>query len=363
MKNLKKILTLSLVVVTLFILAACGKNDKPTSKANVFYAETEFVEPSEHTAETWKSYVVVKTESDKKIKSVYFSKFSGEGLADGLKNINDVRSLKFAYGNVFADGSGNEWFQYSEMFEKYYVENYKGEVLTAPDAISGMSKSFFDSQKETFFSLVKKALESKPVEKGNFEDGFYYIQDEEYTEESAPGSKDDTFNFVQVLVVNGRAVSAHANSYYNHDNKITTKAKLKEDYNMKKYGQNVKLEYYQQLQEMEKKFLEKQDQIKLEDLKASASVSQTAKFEKLFKQVPLKGQSRSTVHVAIINKTIPATTKELFQAVTTHKFNSTLTIPEGTKYFDLDKKSQKETPQEFSKDTKLVQNLVLKSNK
>lgn len=290
MSNFRKLfvvlLTTLLLGAAVVALTACTKETK------THHFAIEKAETLDKNGNMWNHYVIVER-TGKKIDKIYFSKFANLGVLKSANEVQDVYSQKNKYGNTIGDQQNpkKEWFEYADMFTNYYIENFKGEVLKAPDSFAGMSENFFKKQKDIFFGLVEKALKAPAIEKGEFKtEGFVYVdQNNGVTPQDYTASGNV---FAQFIIVNGRLVYANYDAYY-FTNKHTADANVygwsTKNFVKEKYGMTnaspIEKDWFEQTAYLAEEALAKQGLGTKDELKTGATVKEVTKFIELTNKV------------------------------------------------------------------------------
>lgn len=284
MSNFRKLFVV--LFTTLLLGAAVVALTACTKETKTYHYAIDKAETVDENGNMWNHYVTVER-TGKKIDKIYFSKFANLGILKKANEVQDVYAQGRKYGNYIGDKNKKEWCDYADMFTEHYIKNFKGEALKAPDTLAGMSDKFYKHQKDLFFGLVKKALESPAIQKGNFKtEGFVYVdQNNGVTPQdySASGNV-----FAQFIVVNGTLVYANYDAYY-FSNKLeaaygwATKNFVKDKYGM--IHQGIKKDWYEQTEYLAKQALANQGLGTKESLQAGATVKEVDKFIDLTNKV------------------------------------------------------------------------------
>jgi len=212
MNNLKIFLSLTVVAVLLFTLG-CQKEEAPV-QAEASEMNTEemasmeagyengfyFAQQADFNERTGWKYMALLTVEDGKISGAVWN---GAHVNSGYDKV--YRSENDLYGMVENGGAQAPWFEQAARVEQALLDaqdpaaiSYDDEGYT--DAISGVSVHINE-----FIELADQALESGPVGRGPYKDGYYHAELEEFSH----GWKD----YVDVTVVGGYIVAVHWNAY------------------------------------------------------------------------------------------------------------------------------------------------------
>jgi major membrane immunogen (membrane-anchored lipoprotein) len=204
---MKKIIALTLA---LFVVAGTAFAEVNLSKVKdgVYFAQGEKFESG------WKAQVIVEVSKGKITEAVWNAVSNLPGAADKV-----TYAAAGKYGMVKASKIKAEWNVQAKAAAEYLVKTQdinftKMDKAGHTDAITGATLSVSE-----FFALAKEALESAPVAKGSYKDGWFYTEQKDFDKNS--GWKDT----VLVTVVNGSIVDVLWNGIYK-DN--TKKSKLVE---------------------------------------------------------------------------------------------------------------------------------------
>lgn len=222
-------------------------NDQEAEQAKyedgIYYAEADgFVND-------WKYTVTIEVKNGE----IISAEWNGANINGGKDKV--TLSTDGEYPMVEA-GAQSEWYEQAELVEEYLLEtqdptdiNYNDEGET--DDIAGVSIGVDD-----FFILAEKALNDGQVAQGDYKDGFYYAQEDEFDE----GFK----SFVHIAVKNGSIVGVDFNGIpeeedaddkYHHS--------LSGDYGMVEHS-DAQSEWHEQAKLAAEYLIETQDPTKIE---------------------------------------------------------------------------------------------------
>lgn len=256
-------LCLSLIMVV-GLLAGCGASGQNTgdtgdnkAKDNVEQGKYEdgiyFAKQDQYDESSgWKSIVTLEVK-DGKIVRADWNALSIKGGDD-----KKTASKNGSYGMKAKGNASAEWHEQAEKVEAYLLETQDPTKIEYKDneghtdAISGATIHVND-----FFELAKKALDSGPLAKGQYKDGFYRAEAKEFDESS--GWK----GTVDIAVVGGRIVDANWNAVHKDGGDDKKTSSMKGDYGMKSKG-NASAEWHEQAEKVEAYLLETQDPTKIE---------------------------------------------------------------------------------------------------
>lgn len=269
--SMKKFLSLGLALfVSASLLVGCGADDdKPAStdtekeettdsketssdakyEDGIYFAQEDgFSEQS-----GWKTVVTLKVEDGK----IVNAEWNGAHKDGGTDKI--TRSESGEYGMVEYGDAQAEWHEQAMKAEEYLIEKQDTAVEYTDDeghtdAISGVSIHV-----KEFFDLAKKALDNGPVGEGQYKDGNYTAEEEDFNAEN--GWK----TTANITVINGYIVAAdwdglHKDAPKDDEGKEMTKDQVSEagDYGMvEKAG--AQAEWHEQANAAEAFLLENQD--------------------------------------------------------------------------------------------------------
>ncbi len=216
---MKKILTSLLVVIlTIGIVAGCSKKETPsedtyektasnttdsTDDETGKYTDGIYFAAGDNFGDSgWKSVVTLEVKEGK-IVSV---DWNGASINGG--NDKKTASKNGEYGLVEIGKGQSEWHEQAAAAEKFLLEKQDPTAITynaegKTDAIAGVSIYVTE-----LFTLAEKALANDPTGSGNWKDGAYHAEGENFDEYS--GWK-DTFD---VTVINGFIVAANWNGIH-----------------------------------------------------------------------------------------------------------------------------------------------------
>lgn len=170
---MKKLFTIFSLVLLAVILSACtgkGKEGKFDYENGVYFAIQDRTE-----GQTYRYWVTV-TIKDKKITNVTWDAYHVDGAAVRCKGESKyVCSEKGNYGDM--GGQYGDWHEQAKRATDWIVKNQKiGKDITIgndgkTDAISSVSVTV-----KELFDLIDEAFENGPVAKGDYNDGFYYVE-------------------------------------------------------------------------------------------------------------------------------------------------------------------------------------------
>ena len=286
----KKIISLLVTgIVAVSLLAGCGskKSTNGNSATKGKYQDGLYYASEDKFSNGWKYNVVLEVKDGKIVDATW----NGMSIASDKDKVTS--SIDGDYGMKAKAKAKAEWHEQAALVEKYLVEKqdptsiqYKDDAGKT-DAISGATITV-----KEFFALADKALKGKPVEKGNYKDGYYYV-------EGAKSKKGET-PLVELVVVNGRVVDANFNYLMNNkDGKPSDKKtiSIKGQYGM---DANAKAPMYEQLASAEKYLIDTQKsdlQYKDDAGKTDAISGATITVKEFFTQVEplLKGEPKYPV--------------------------------------------------------------------
>ncbi|MEN6399321.1 MAG: FMN-binding protein [Rectinema sp.] len=181
---------LSVLLVALLILTAGAFAQVNVAKVKdgVYFAQSD-----DFSSSGWKAQAIIVVNKGKIVSATW-------NAVSNIAGANDKKSYAAAgkYGMVKASKIKAEWDVQAKTVEEYLVKTQdvnfsKYDKDGHTDAISGATLSVSE-----FFELARKALQSQPVAKGPYKDGWYYKEGDKYES----GWKDS----VIVTVVNGTIV-------------------------------------------------------------------------------------------------------------------------------------------------------------
>ena len=269
---MKKFLSLTLVfVLVLALLAGCASNEPATSEQdNENQSNTEEPKAEEEKSEEakyedgiymaeedkfsektgWKYIVTIEVKDGKIVKADWNAAHKEAGTD------KKTRSKSGEYGMVEKGNAQAEWHEQAENAEAYLLETqdptkieYKDDEGHT-DAISGVSIHV-----KEFFELAQKALESDPVAKGEYEDGHYYAEMDDFSK----GWK----YYADLTVINGHIVAADWDGIPEEGEKSKDQVSADGEYGMVEKG-NAQAKWVEQAENAEAYLLETQDPTKIE---------------------------------------------------------------------------------------------------
>lgn len=275
---MKRILLLSLALVLVVALGACGTKEEapaPTPETEAEATEEPAEEPAEETAEEteategaledgtyfamddefadsgWKTAVTLKVEGGK----IVSADWNGVNVKAGLDK--KAFSKEGLYGMKEKANAQAEWHEQAEKVEAYLLETQDPKQIEYKDneghtdAIAGVSIHVNE-----FFELAEKALANGPIEEGPYTNGALHAENKEFVN----GWKET----VDLTVLNGHIVGAYWDGISEEDAEVTKKAASEEgSYGMKEKG-NAQAEWHEQAAKAEAYLLETQDPTKIE---------------------------------------------------------------------------------------------------
>ncbi len=256
--TLKKILVLSLILLTAFAAVSCSKSaDKETAETSPAPAEASgqkyadgvyFAQEDGFSEKTGWKYMATLVVSNGKITE---AEWNGAHVSAGVDKITSSESGE--YGMVAKGGAISEWHEQAALAEEFLLEEQDPAAISYTndagntDAISGVTIHV-----KEFFTLAEKALAAGPVGYGMWEDGHYSAEAAEFSETSGWKST------VDLTVVSGYIVAANWDAVHK-DGGDTKKVQSKDG----RYGMVAKSdaqsEWHVQAELMEELLLEEQD--------------------------------------------------------------------------------------------------------
>jgi len=218
---MKKLFTIFSLVLLALVLSACtGKTKgKFDYKDGVYFAIQERTEN-----QTYRYWVTV-TIKDKKITNVTWDAYHVDGAAVNCRG--DSKMVCSEKGNYGMNANNGEWYLQAKRVTDWIVANQKigNEIEIKDNGKTDAIASVSITVKE-LFDLIDEALENEPVEKGDYKDGYYYVETElaDKTVKYAvlkEGTTDEYLVFEETfktstmgtfLVVNGTIVLADINA-------------------------------------------------------------------------------------------------------------------------------------------------------
>jgi hypothetical protein len=279
---MKKLFALFAILTLAVVLAGCGK------KTEYYFAVAD--EPGNG----YIYYAILEKKGDKIVSATWDGYHIDGGEASKCAGVTKA-DCGSDYG-MEARATKGEWNEQAKAVTDWVVENNSLDVTFDADNVAEEISGATIHSKE-FFDLAEEALENGPVAKGEFENGFFYVEgdkaDKTYTIKKsavdATVTKDsdaDTvvwtetrkaYSFATFIVVNGTIVHADfnaANVNWTTDanglvelneagdapaTKFLTKDVSKDNYGMQKASSlNANGEWYKQAQRIEAFLLENQ---------------------------------------------------------------------------------------------------------
>lgn len=240
----KKFLMVSLVLMLVFIFTGCSQTtieEQTTPK----YADGIYFAQEDGFTNGWK-YVVTIEVKDGKIIS---ADWNGANKTGGPDKVTLSEAGK--YGLVDKGGAQAEWHEQAAKTEAYLIETQDPTAITYKDDeghtddIAGVSIHVVE-----FFDLAETALANGPVEKGPYEDGAYYAEQDGY-------SKNFKYT-VSLTVINGNIVAADWNGVDINGGKDKDTLSADGEYNMVAKG-GAQAEWHEQAAKAEAYLLVTQD--------------------------------------------------------------------------------------------------------
>ncbi len=209
---LKKSLLLLLALMLVFSLSGCGSNEpadveEPKISEEPGTAQSYdsledgiyFAQDDEFAGSGWKYVVTIEVENGE----IVSAEWNGVHKDAGPDKLTLSKSGE--YGLVEIGGAQAEWHEQAELAVAYLLETQDPTKITYTDeaghtdAIAGVSIHVIE-----FFELAKKALDNGPVGRGEYKDGYYHAEADDY--------QNDFKYFVDLTVINGYIVAAKWNA-------------------------------------------------------------------------------------------------------------------------------------------------------
>lgn len=215
---MKKILTSILVVIlTISVIAGCGKkttedtyketgsNDTSTdSKDNETeaYADGIYFAAGDFGDSGWKSVVTLEVKDGK----IISADWNGASIHGG--DDKKTTSKSGAYGLVEKGNGQSEWHEQAEAAENFLLEKQDPTAITyndegKTDDIAGVSIYVTE-----LFTLAEEALSNGPTGSGNWKDGAYHAEEDNFNEQTGWKATFDA------TVINGYIVAANWNGLH-----------------------------------------------------------------------------------------------------------------------------------------------------
>ncbi len=254
---LKKLFSLSLIVMLVLAFAGCGKSDDEAkdkeakaagdeTKTEAKYEDGLYYAENEGYSKDWKYTVTIEVK-DGKITS---ADWNGVNLNGGKDK--DAVSAAGEYPMVENGGAKAPWHEQAELAEAYLIETQDPtKVSFTDDAGHTDDIAGVTIKVKEFFELAEKALDNGPIAKGDYKDGFYYAQENEFVK----GYK----NFAHIAVVNGTIVAADFNALI-EEGEVLDKDNLSKsgEYGLVAKG-GAQAEWHEQVAKAEAHLLKTQD--------------------------------------------------------------------------------------------------------
>lgn len=238
---MKKVLVVSILLLA-FMLYSKGNSAEPAEglKDGVYFSQDKGFSP-----QGWKEVVTIVVENGK-IVSANWNAANVMGGPD-----KKTLSMDGKYPMVENGGAQSDWHVQAKLVEDFYIMNpkvvpeYKDDEGHS-DTISGASVHI-----DSFYRLVKKALEMGPVGYGIYKDGHYSGEAKEFSENS--GWKDK----VSFTVISGYIVAVYWDAIHRDGGDPKKKVSKDGNYGMKKDG-GAMAEWHEQAEKVEKHLIDKQ---------------------------------------------------------------------------------------------------------
>ncbi|MGO1368870.1 MAG: FMN-binding protein [Senegalia sp. (in: firmicutes)] len=278
----KKFLSLGIaLLVSASLLAGCGDDNtdgeetstdagqeqtkeedkEETSSEDASYEDgIYFAQEDNFSEETGWKYVATLKVEDGKITEAEWNGAHKDGGTDKI-----TRSESGEYGMVENGGAQAPWAEQAEKAEAYLIEKQDPSDIEysneegATDAISGVSIKV-----KSFFELAEKALNGDPVGEGQYKDGNYTAEEEDFDADSGWKATAD------ITVINGYIVAADWDGLSkeepkDEDGNIKTKDQVSADgeYGMVENG-DAQAPWVEQADKAEMYLIEKQDPTAIE---------------------------------------------------------------------------------------------------
>lgn len=176
---MKKFLTIMMVLFSIIVISACGKEEEKPGNINKADGKYFAIQEVEDMAkiEDYRYWTVV-TIKNKKITDVEWNAYHTQGglaKCEGADKYTCSVAKKYGMEND-PNNSAGAWHTQADKATKWIIDNqqYSGLDFTGgvADDISSVTMTT-----EELFVLVGKALASDPVESGDFgDDGYYYAE-------------------------------------------------------------------------------------------------------------------------------------------------------------------------------------------
>jgi major membrane immunogen (membrane-anchored lipoprotein) len=284
MRTFTRILLVGLAGAAL-VLAGCGGNGEEQAATTegagyedgVYFAQAEFSENS-----GWKDVVVFEVEDGE----ITMVEWNAAHEQNGPPK--DTRSRQGDYGMVENSDATLHWYEQAEATEQWLIENQDIDQLELddegrPDAISQAT-----IRVGGFKSLVQEALDTGPVGYGMWEDGTYFAEQEEFSDNGWKAT-------VAITVIGGRIVAVEWDSF-NEDEEFKSDLSREGEYGMVEQTDAI-APWHEQANAAEQWLIENQDpsELPLDDEGASDAISgasiTVSEFKALAEQA-LEGHER-----------------------------------------------------------------------
>jgi len=207
-ENMKKGFFVVLFLIMAVALTACGQ-----AESKFYFASQTPTDTS-----TWVYWVVVEKKGDKVV-DAQWNAFHIEG--DTNTTYNGMDKVAASEAEIYNMNSDLWWHEQAELVIEKFIES-NGDVNDRLPAPAGVSITT-----DEFYALAELALASDPIEKGDYEDGYYFeTLKADATERASVSYWDpikeevvetgafDYYTFGSFVVVNGRIVLAYFNSAF-----------------------------------------------------------------------------------------------------------------------------------------------------
>ena len=163
-----------------------------------------FAEDSTYSEDGWKNTVTLEIK-DGIITTIEFNSINETATED-----KRTLSQTDEYLMSDADTESLKWHEQIEKLESYIINNQDTSAIQTTEDGKTDTSSGVTISVTTFLQLMNTALADGPIEKGNYQDGHYYAEQETFTD----GYK---YN-INLIVENGYIVEAHWDAIKEDDN-------------------------------------------------------------------------------------------------------------------------------------------------
>lgn len=206
MKKLFSIFALLFLSLTLVACKDKEKDPEPTPEPETSdfaeLADGYYFAADDAFSNSYRYYVVVKVKDGKAVDIKWDGYHIDMGASKTLGNSKFVASYEGLYGmDKAGNNTAGKWYHQAERAASHMLLNQQVDDLTFDDEGNTDEVAGITIHYSEFYDLVKAAIAKDPVASGDYNDGFYYVENE-------------SDYMMTTVVVNGKIVLADINSKY-----------------------------------------------------------------------------------------------------------------------------------------------------